>query len=196
MVGSMKLSLYRKFLFALSTVGLEGNRRKLDLKATRTKADQGNAEAQFALGLNYGCAAGELQDLVQAAQWYRRAADQNHSLAQFNLGLMYSKGEGVPQDDAQAISWMRKAAQQGDAGAQFNLGMRYHRASVCGLQLDALESKVEARKWLQLAAEQGYKGSAEACERLTLGMNREEVAEGNRRATTFVAGKPPDPQRQ
>ena len=137
-----------------------------------------------------------LQDLVQAAQWYRKAADQNHPLAQFNLGLMYTKGEGVPQDDAQAVAWMRKAAQQGDAGAQFNLGMRYHRASVWGLQLDALESKVEARKWLQLAAAQGYKGSAEACERMTLGMNREEVAEGNRRATAFVAAKPSDPQRQ
>jgi len=143
--------------------------------------------------VNYGSAEGNLQDLVQAAQWYRKAADQNHSLAQFNLGLMYTKGEGVPQDEAAAVSWMRKAADQGDAGAQFNLGMRYHRASVWGLQLDSLESKVEAYKWLQLAAAQGYKGSADACERLTLGMEREEVAEGNRRAAAFVPGKPANP---
>src|SRR6266496_4192839 len=113
----MNLSWYRKILFLLSTVGLKGGRRKFDLKATRTKADEG------------------------------------------------------------------------DAGAQFNLGMRYHRASVWGLQLDALESNVEAHKWLQLAAAQGYKGSTEACERMTLGMNREEVAEGNRRAAAFVAAK-------
>ena len=192
----MNLSWYRKILFLLSTVGLKGGRRKFDLKATRTKADEGDAEAQFAMGLNYGCAEGDLQDLVQAAQWYRRAADQNHPLAQFNLGLMYTKGEGVPQDEARAVAWMRKAAEQGDAGAQFNLGMRYHRASVWGLQLDALESNVEAHKWLQLAAAQGYKGSTEACERMTLGMNREEVAEGNRRAAAFVAAKSPDPERQ
>jgi TPR repeat protein len=41
--------------------------RTLDSNATRVKADQGNAEAQFALGLRYGTAEGELQDLEQAA---------------------------------------------------------------------------------------------------------------------------------
>jgi TPR repeat protein len=168
--------------------------RKFDLEATRAKADRGDAEAQFALGLKYGWADGEAGDVEQSAQWYRKAADQNHSLAQFNLGLMYAKGEGVPQDDAEAMVWIRKAAHLGDAGAQFNLGTRYHRASVWGRQLDALESRVEAYKWLQLAATQGYKGSAEACERVTLGMSREEVAEGNRRTVEFVPHQPPEPQ--
>lgn len=162
---------------------------RFDVKATKTKAEQGDVEAQFALGLNYGVAEGDLQDLTQSAEWYRKASEQNHPLAQFNLGLMYSKGEGVPQDDAEAVRWIRKAAHQGDAGAQFNLGKRYHRASVWGQQLDALESTVEAYKWLQLAAAQGYKGSAEACERMTLGMTREEVAEGNQGVALFVAGK-------
>src|SRR2546430_15513488 len=69
--------------------------RTLDLRATRDKANQGDAEAQFTLGLKYGTAEGGSQDLGQAAQWYRKAAEQNHSLAQFNLGLMYAKGEGV-----------------------------------------------------------------------------------------------------
>ena len=163
---------------------------KSRLKATRTRADQGDAEAQFALGLEYVTAKGRLQDMAQGAYWYRKAAEQNHPLAQFNLGLMHANGEGLPQDDAEAARWIRKAAQQGDAGAQFNLGMRYHRASVWGLQLDALEPKIEAYKWLQLAGAQGYKGSVEACERVSLGMTREEVAEGRQRAAAFVAGKP------
>src|SRR5712671_6721566 len=93
--------------------------------AIRAKADQGDVEAQFALGLKYSIGDGELQDLVRSAEWYRKASEQNHPLAQFNLALMCAKGEGVPQDDAQAFMWMRKAAHQGDAGAQFNLGMRY-----------------------------------------------------------------------
>ncbi len=186
----MVTSWYRKFVLACSDIGNTRDRSKLDLNAARAKADQGDPDAQFALGLNYGSAEGDLQDLVQAAQWYRKAADQNHSLAQFNLGLMYTKGEGVPQDEAIAVAWMRKAANQGDAGAQFNLGMRYHRASVWGLQLDSLESKIEAYKWLQLSAAQGYKGSADACERLTLGMDRDEVAAGNRLAAAFVPGQP------
>ena len=174
----METTWYRKFFW---------REARFDLKAARDKANEGNADAQFTLGLNYGSAPGDLQDLAQAARWYRKAAEQNHSLAQFNLGLMYAKGEGVPQDDREAFRWIRKAAHQGDAGAQFNLGMRYHRASVWGRQLDALATKIEAYKWLQLAAVQGYKGSAEACEHMTLGMTREEVAAGNQAAAAFVA---------
>jgi TPR repeat protein len=60
--------------------------------------------------------------------------------------------------------------------------------------LDTLEPRVEAYKWLQLAATQGYKGSAEACERVTLGMSRDEVAEGNRRTVEFVPHKPSELQ--
>jgi len=162
--------------------------REFDLKATQAKADRGDPEAQFALGLKCGIGQGTLLDLVQAAQWYRKAAEQNHPLAQLNLGLMYAKGEGVPLDDAEAVGWIRKAAQQGDAGAQFNLGIRHQRASIWGLQLEVPESKIEAYKWLRLAAAQGYRGSAEAHERVTLEMTREEVVEGNRRAAELVAG--------
>ena len=157
-----------------------------DSSGTRTKAEQGDADAQFDLGMNYGNGTGELLDFVQAAEWYRRAAEQNHSLAQFNLGVMYAKGQGVAQDDAEAARWMHKAADRGDAGAQFHLGTRYHRASIRPEQTDAAESRVEAFKWFQLAAAQGYKDSIASRDSVTRGMTREEVAEGNQRATRFV----------
>lgn len=156
----------------------------------RVKAEQGDADAQFGLGLRYGAAQGVSQDFVQAAEWYRKAANQNHVLAQFNLGLMYAKGQGMPRDDAAALVWIRKAAEAGDAGAQFNMGTRYHRASLDGLQMDAAESKIEAFKWLHLAAAQGYRGSAAAFEMVTLTMSLQEVTEGNQRAATFAVGRP------
>ena len=162
---------------------------KPDLRTTRAKADLGDAEAQFALGLKYSNGAVPPPDLPQAAQWYRKAADQNHALAQFNLGIMYAKGQGVAHDEAEALIWMRRAAGNGDAGAQHNLGTRYHRASVSGQQMDAIESRIEAYKWLHLAAAQGYRGSDAACERVTLSMSRDEVAEGNHRATALGSGK-------
>ena len=164
--------------------------QRFDVGATTAKADQGDAEAQFALGFKCGAAEGAGQDLTQAAGWYRKAAEQNHSLAQFNLGLMYAKGEGVPQDAAESVMWIRRAAHQGDAGAQFHLGIKYHSASVWGLQPDTQASKIEAYKWLQLAAAQGYKGSSEAWERVTIGMTHEEVTAGKQGAAEFVAGKP------
>jgi TPR repeat protein len=160
---------------------------KPDVQSTRAQADDGDADAQFRLALQYASSEGTAQDNVQAALWYLKAADQRHSLAQFNLGMMYAQGQGMPRDEAKAVWWFEKAAQQGDAGAQFNLGMRQHRASGTGLPADVLESKIEAYKWFHLAAAQGYKGSDAACERVTLSMSHEELAAGNRRAAAFVA---------
>ena len=161
------------------------------VESTQSRADAGNADAQFHLGLRYASGQGEAQDNAQAARWYLKAADQSHPLAQFNLGMMYAQGQGVVRNEETAFEWFERAAQQGDAGAQFNLGMRHHRASgVEGLPAVMLESKVEAYKWFFLAAAQGYRGSGSACERVTLSMSHEELADGNRRAAAFVVLKP------
>ena len=168
---------------------LFGRAQNAGREINETKAGSGDAEAQFSLGLMYANSEGGAQDYAQAAQWYRKAADQSHALAQFNLGVMYAQGQGVGKDEATAVMWIRKAAEQGDAGAQFNLGMRQHRASIGALPVDALESRIEAYKWLHLAATQGYKDSETVCGRLTISMTREDVANGNHRAADFTAGK-------
>jgi TPR repeat protein len=48
---------------------------------------QGDAEAQFNLGLLYVKGEGVPQDYVDAAEWYRRAAEQGHAGAQFATGI-------------------------------------------------------------------------------------------------------------
>jgi TPR repeat protein len=168
--------------------------------ALQTKAEAGDAEAQFSLGLRYGSAVGTALDFVQAARWYTLAADQDHALAQFNLGVMFAQGQGVPQSDAKAAIWTRKAAEGGDAGGQYNLGMRCHRASVDPLRHGAFESRIEAYKWLLLASVQGYADSLTARQRLTLTMTAAEVEEGNQRAASFVPrtkrSAMPDPRKQ
>jgi TPR repeat protein len=159
--------------------------RKLAVETTETRADHGDAEAQFSLGVKFA-QGGAAQDYAQAAQWYLKAADQSHSLAQFNLGIMYASGQGVPRDEAKSKVWMQKAADQGDAGAQYNIGMKHHRASLDGLPEGAPESRIQAYKWLQLAAAQGYRGSDAAWAFVALAMTREDVADGGRRVAAFV----------
>ena len=154
-------------------------------ETTETRAGHGDAEAQFSLGLQFA-REGATQDYAQAAHWYLKAADQSHSLAQFNLGIMYGVGQGVPRDEAKSLGWMRKAADLGDAGAQHHLGMKFHRASFDGLPEAAPESRIQAYKWLQLAAAQGYRGSEAAWAFVTLNMTREDVADGGRRIAAFV----------
>jgi TPR repeat protein len=116
----------------------------------KARADQGDAQAQFNLGLMYATGEGVPKDAAEAVKWYRLAADQNHPRAQFNLGLLYATGEGVPKDTAEAVKWYRKAADQGDAWAQSNLGLMY--ADGDGVPKDA----AEAVKWYRMAADQGH----------------------------------------
>ena len=81
----------------------------------RPLAAQGNAEAEYELGLMYDLGLGVPHDYAQALTWYRKSAAQGNSSAQVNLGVMYNHGRGVPQDYAQALAWLRKSAAQGNA---------------------------------------------------------------------------------
>jgi uncharacterized protein len=152
------------------------------LENTQSKADHGDAEAQFSLGLKFANGGPAVLDYSKAAHWYLMAANQHHALAQFNLGLMFAGGQGVAQDDAKSLMWMRLAALQGDAGAQYHLGMRHRRDSFEGKSKDALESNLEAYKWFHLAAAQGYRASDTARDGIAIGLTREQVMEGNHRA--------------
>jgi TPR repeat protein len=80
------------------------------VKWFRKAADQGEAVAQYNLGLMYYNSKGVPRDYVEAVKWFRKAADQGDADAQFILGLMYAKGEGVPQDYVQAHMWMNLAS--------------------------------------------------------------------------------------
>ncbi len=109
-------------------------------------AEQGDADAQFHLGVMYQRGQGVLRNDAEAIKWYRKAAEQDDAVAQFNLGFMYAKG--VSPNYAEAALWYRLAADHGLGGAQFNLGMTY--AEGQGVSQDY----VQAHMWLDLAASQ------------------------------------------
>ncbi|WP_455512162.1 tetratricopeptide repeat protein [Neisseria lactamica] len=88
-----------------------------DFRENLQAAAQGNAAAQFNLGVMYENGQGVRQDYVQAVQWYRKASEQGDAQAQFNLGVMYAEGRGVRQDLALAQEWYGKACQNGDQKA-------------------------------------------------------------------------------
>jgi len=76
----------------------------------RKAADQGNADAQNAIGEMYLKGQGVRQDYAQAMRWYRKAADQGLAEARNNVGYLYSRGLGVPQDCAVAAKWTGRVA--------------------------------------------------------------------------------------
>jgi TPR repeat protein len=120
------------------------------LAEIRTKAESGQAVAQYFLGRMYASGQVVTKDAVAASMWFRRAADQGHAEAQFFIGRMYKIGAGVTKDAETSAMWFRKAADQGFAEAQFFLGYAY--ASGEGVTKD----QVEAVEWYRKAAEQGF----------------------------------------
>ncbi len=161
--------------------------KPLTQEATPDPNNPIEAEAQFRLGLRFASAEGEAQDYPLAAEWYAKAAAQNHALAQFNLSLMYAHGQGIAQDEAKSLVWLTRSAELGDAGAQYKLGVGKHLACRNTSAETLAETRIEALKWVQLSAAQGYRGADRACEFVTLAMTLEEVAEGGYRAATFTA---------
>jgi uncharacterized protein len=91
------------------------------LAGLRTRAEKGDARAQFNLGDRYRTGEGVTQDMVEAVKWYRKAAEQNHAMAQNNLGGCYFNGQGVAQDYLQAYKWCSLASSQGEENAWRNL---------------------------------------------------------------------------
>jgi len=95
------------------------------VQSFRKAAEDGNADAQFNLGVMYSKGRGVEQDFARAAHWYRKAAEQEDVPAQSMMGFMHLKGQGVPQDYQQALFWYLRAAGHGYAVAQHNLGVMY-----------------------------------------------------------------------
>lgn len=120
------------------------------LREWRPLAEEGDARAQFYLGIMYANGEGVPENDRQAAYWFRKSARQGNSQSQYHLGTLYANGEGVPEDDPQAVYWFRKSAKQGDARAQFNLGVIYEFGE------GVPEDDRQAVNWYRQAAEQGH----------------------------------------
>jgi len=119
-----------------------------DTEVLRTRAERGDAAAQFQLGNAYAHGEGVTQDYDTALQWYRRAAKQRFAAAESSLASAYFAGVVVPADRDAALRWLRLSAQHGDAQAQAHFGIF--------LQDDSdTQGQVEAVKWLRLSAGQG-----------------------------------------
>ena len=88
-------------------------------------AEQGEARAQYDLGLMYANGKGVPKDASEAVKWYLKAAVQGYVSAQNTLGWRYLKGEGVLQDASEAEKWYQRAAKQGNVDAQEKLKTFY-----------------------------------------------------------------------
>jgi TPR repeat protein len=91
------------------------------LEDLRKLADQGDADAQWQMGVRYHNGEDVPRDDVQAMQWFLRAAEQGHVIAQATLGAYYWAGRGVPQDLSKSYFWSAIALAEGDKNSKSRL---------------------------------------------------------------------------
>ena len=82
----------------------------------RLAAENGDASAQYTLGVMYISGNGVPQDAREAMKWFRLAAEQGQTGAQFNLGVGYAHGQGVRKNYIQAHKWINLAASRTNPG--------------------------------------------------------------------------------
>ena len=112
--------------------------------------EQGDAEAQYNLGVRYAHGQGVPQNYNEAFKLFKKAAEQGHALAQHGIGAMYINGSGVQQNNTKAFEWYRKAATQGNANSQIVVGIMHAHGQGVPQNYD------EAAKWYRKAAKQGH----------------------------------------
>lgn len=112
-------------------------------------AEQGDAEAQYRLGMAHGYGNGVPKDYRKSAEWYQKSAEQGHLDAQEQLAEAYDFGRGVPRNYAEAAKWYLKVAEQGRSGVQCRIGTFYENG------MGVRQDYAEAVKWYQEAAEGG-----------------------------------------
>ena len=112
----------------------------------RPLAEQGDARAQFGLGVIYANGKGVPQDHTKAVEWYRKAAEQGYPPGQYILGGMYAEGRGALQDCVKAHMWLTLAAAQEWKGAQDSREARDNAA--CDMTPEQIgEAQRLAREW-------------------------------------------------
>ena len=85
------------------------------------QAKDGDATAQYNLGICYYNGDGVAVDKAEAIKWFRKAAEKGRPESQTMLGMCYLNGEGVAADKTEAVKWLWKAAEQGYLLAQEEL---------------------------------------------------------------------------
>jgi TPR repeat protein len=115
------------------------------IKWLRKAAEQGDASAQYVLGVCYQEGKGVSIEFAESVKWLRRAAEQGHLEAQHSLAWCY-----VDSDKSEHVKWLNRAAEQGHYKAQARLSIILYMGDYLP---EEQQDIVEAYKWDRIMAE-------------------------------------------
>ena len=121
----------------------------VDVDEWKTRAEKGEAEAQFHYAEALSTGQGVLRDEFESVRMLRKAAEQGYAKAQAALGNRFKSGNGVEQDIVEGLVWLEKAALQGDVNAMTTVALCYVNGD------GTPRNEVVAMKWLSRASKTG-----------------------------------------
>lgn len=150
---------FQRALFALALLLVAGSvwaaqattaeNEEAVLERVQPRAEHGDANAQYNMGVIYDRGYGVERDYAKARHWYEKAAAQDYAKAAHNLGVMYQQGHGVAVNSKKAARWFKKAAELGEPAAANNLSVMYARGEGVPQDMD------RAVTWAARAARAG-----------------------------------------
>ena len=138
---------------------------KQQIEEIKRKADAGDAEAQYMLGLMHLKGEGVMKNEEKAKEMFRKAAAQEHPGAQYELGLMYYLNRDVDK----AWQLWDSASWGGCVDAMFRLSKMYADGECCHSF-----PKGESYIWALIAKKRGHTKAGELVEDLESALNEEE----------------------
>jgi localization factor PodJL len=188
----------------------------------REAALNGDAAAEYEVGIRYLEGRGVAQSSTEALRWLERAAAAGLAPAQFRLGGLHEKGQGVKKNLDTARALYQSAAEKGNAKAMHNLAVLYAEGidgkpdykSAAGWFRKAAEygttdsqhnlgilyargvgveqNLAESYKWFSLAANQGDRDSASKRDEVASRLDQGSLMAAKLAVQTFVAKTQPD----
>ena len=112
-------------------------------------ANEGDADAQYAIGRLYESGLAVVQNYEEAFSWYKRSAEQGNVWAQYYVAHLNYEGLGTERSYSEAYFWTEKIVKRSFVAAYYNFGlMHFHGDGV-------KENKEEALKWFKKGAHSG-----------------------------------------
>lgn len=148
--SSVQASPQRASIETVSERATVPNPYPMSLADMQRLADNGDADAQWQMGVRFHNGEDVPRDDAQAMQWFQRAAEQGNVAAQRALGAYYFAGRGVPTDFSKAYFWSAIAGAQGDE-------MSKSRLPVLALQMTQSQiaaARQQAEQWIHAHSQQ------------------------------------------
>ncbi|MBQ8602496.1 MAG: sel1 repeat family protein [Bacteroides sp.] len=122
------------------------------MKELIKQAKQGDAEAQFLLGLTYYNGDVLENSPEKAFRWWMKATKQEYIFAMPYLVYCYEQGYGTKVDKKKAFVYCKKAAEHGDVDVQTHLARTYYD---CFVIEETEANKEKILKWARMGAKLG-----------------------------------------